>query len=186
MVATETPSVDIGWQALDFDLPGIDGKQYRLSEIKGSAGTVVMFICNHCPYVQAIADRIARDCEELRSYDIASIAVMPNDTDAYSADSLPHMKEFAAKYNFGFPYVVDETQAVARAYDAVCTPDFFGFNGDLQLQYRGRLDSSRNQPAAPDARRELFEAMLEIGRAGKGPAQQSASIGCSIKWRAAA
>ena len=186
MVATETPSVEIGWQASDFELPGVDGKQYRLSEIKGSAGTVVMFICNHCPYVQAIADRIARDCEELRSYDIASIAVMPNDTDVYSADSLPRMKEFAAKYNFGFPYVIDETQAIARAYDAVCTPDFFGFNGDLQLQYRGRLDSSRNQPAAPDAHRELFEAMLKIGRAGTGPAHQNASIGCSIKWRAAA
>ena len=186
MVATETPPVDIGWQASDFELLGVDGKQHRLSEIKGSAGTVVMFICNHCPYVQAIADRIARDCEELKPFGIASIAIMSNDTNEYSADSLPRMKEFASKYNFGFPYVIDQTQTIARAYDAVCTPDFFGFNGDLQLQYRGRLDSSRNQPAALDAHRELFEAMLEIYRTNKGPAQQFSSIGCSIKWRAVA
>jgi peroxiredoxin len=186
MVATETPPIEIGWQASEFELSGIDGNRYRLSEIKGSAGTIVMFICNHCPYVQAIADRIARDCEQLKSINVASIAVMPNDTDTYPADSLPRMKEFAEKHNFGFPYVIDETQAIARAYDAVCTPDFFGFDGDLQLQYRGRLDSSRNQPAAADARRELYEAMVEISLAGKGPAQQSASIGCSIKWRDAA
>lgn len=186
MVATEQPSIDVGWQAPDFELLGVDENHYHLSEIKGANGTVVMFICNHCPYVQAIADRIARDSQELKSHGVESIAVMPNDIETYPTDSFDHMKDFAAKHGFGFPYVIDETQTVAQAYDAVCTPDFFGFNGDLQLQYRGRLDSSRNQPAAADARRELFEAMVEISRTGKGPAKQNASIGCSIKWRDAA
>ena len=186
MVATEQPSVKVGWQASDFELLSVDGNRYRLSEFTGANGTVVMFICNHCPYVQAIADRIARDAEELKSYGVASIAVMPNDVETYPTDSFEHMKKFAAQHGFGFPYVIDDTQTVAQAYDAVCTPDFFGFDSDLKLQYRGRLDSSRHQPAAAGARRELFEAMVEVSRTGKGPAQQNASIGCSIKWRDAA
>lgn len=186
MVATHQPLIDYGRKAPDFDLLGIDGNRYRLSEIKGTGGTVVMFICNHCPYVKAIADRITRDCEELKMHDVASIAVMSNDTVSHPDDSFANMKKFAAQFNFCFPYVIDETQEVGRAYDAVCTPDFFGFNSDLRLQYRGRLDSSRNQPAAVDARRELFEAMVAISHSGNGPAEQNASIGCSIKWRDAA
>ncbi len=186
MVATHQPLVDYGRMAPDFDLLGVDGNSYRLSEIKGTGGTVVMFICNHCPYVKAIGDRIARDCEELKQYGVASIAVMPNDTVTYPEDAFEHMKGFAKQFNFGFPYVIDETQEIGKAYGAVCTPDFFGFNADLKLQYRGRLDSSKNQPAAVDARRELFEAMVEISRSGIGPAEQIASIGCSIKWRDAA
>lgn len=183
MVATETPSVEIGWKALDFELSDADGQRFSLSEVKGSAGTVVMFICNHCPYVKAIADRIARDCEELKSFNVSSIAVMSNDIESYPEDSPVNMKKFAEKFGFSFPYVFDESQKIGRAYGAVCTPDFFGFNGELQLQYRGRLDSSRNQPASVNARRELLEAMREISSTGIGPLSQTASIGCSIKWR---
>jgi hypothetical protein len=141
-----------------------------------------MFICNHCPYVRAVADRIARDASELQQYDIGVIAIMPNDYSRYPEDSPANMKAFAARHGFGFPYVVDTTQQVARAYGAVCTPDFFGFNADLQLQYRGRLDESKTD-AKPDARRELFEAMVKVARTGQGPSEQIASMGCSIKWR---
>jgi alkyl hydroperoxide reductase subunit AhpC len=141
-----------------------------------------MFICNHCPYVRAIADRIARDALELQKRGVSVIAVMPNDYVHYPEDAPEQMKRFAKKHNFSFPYVVDETQEVARAYDAVCTPEFFGFNADLELQYRGRLDASRTT-LVPDARRELFEAMCQIAETGEGPAEQQASMGCSIKWR---
>lgn len=144
-----------------------------------------MFICNHCPYVQAILDRLIRDCRALQAEGVGSIAIMSNDVTAYPEDSPAHMRSLATRLALPFPYVYDETQAVARAYGAVCTPDFFGFNADLQLQYRGRLDASERQPGAVEARRELFEAMQEIARSGKGPREQSASIGCSIKWRQA-
>ena len=183
MTAEMSTICDFGWKAPDFGLPGVDGKRYRLTNIRGENGTVVMFICNHCPYVKAVIDRIVRDCGELADRGVASIAVMSNDTGAYPADSFDRMKEFAAEHRFGFPYVIDETQDVARAYDAVCTPDFFGFNMDLELQYRGRLDHSGRAPAAADARRELYEAMAGIAETGNGPAEQTASIGCSIKWR---
>jgi peroxiredoxin len=186
MVAERPPVCDFGWKAPDFELPGTDGRRYRLSRIRGENGTLVMFICNHCPYVRAVIDRIVRDCRELEPFGIASIAVMSNDTDAYPADSFEKMKEFAAENGFTFPYVIDESQDVARAYGAVCTPDFFGFNKDLELQYRGRLDSSGREPAAADVRRELFDAMVQIAETGRGPAEQVASIGCSIKWRQAA
>ena len=183
MTAENSAVCDFGWKAPEFELPGVDGKRYRLTDIQGENGTVVMFICNHCPYVKAVIDRIVRDCGELVDRGVASIAVMSNDADAYPADSFDRMMEFAAEHRFGFPYVIDETQDVARAYDAVCTPDFFGFNKDLELQYRGRLDESGRAPSAADARRELYEAMAGIAETGKGPAEQTASIGCSIKWR---
>ena len=141
-----------------------------------------MFICNHCPYVRAIADRIARDALELQERGVSVIAVMPNDYVRYPEDAPEQMKRFAKEHDFSFPYVVDETQAVARTYDAVCTPEFFGFNAALELQYRGRLDASRTT-LVPDARRELFEAMCQIAETGKGPVEQQASMGCSIKWR---
>ncbi len=185
-MAAETPVCDFGWKAVDFSLKGTDGKIYTLTDVAGPKGTLVIFMCNHCPYVRAVIDRILRDCRELKQHGIGAIAVMPNDTEAFPDDSFENMKRWAEELDFPFPYVIDETQEVARAYDAVCTPDFFGFNAELKLQYRGRLDESRNQPAAPDARRELYEAMLQIAETGNGPEQQLPSMGCTIKWREAA
>jgi len=183
MVATETKVCDFGWKAVDFDLPGVDGKRHSLASARGPNGLLVMFICNHCPYVKAVLDRIVRDCAELAPHGIGSIAIMSNDPAAYAEDSFDNMQRVAREKKFSFPYVFDETQAVAKAYDAQCTPDFFGFNASLELQYRGRLDASRTS-AVPNARRDLFEAMLQIARTGQGPKDQIASIGCSIKWKA--
>ena len=183
MVATETKVCNFGWQAVDFDLPGVDGKRHSLASARGPNGLLVMFICNHCPYVKAVLDRIVRDCSELATHGIGSIAIMSNDPAAYAEDSFDNMQRVARDKQFPFPYVFDETQAVAKAYDAQCTPDFFGFNAKLELQYRGRLDASRTSPV-PNARRDLYEAMLQIARSGEGPKEQVASIGCSIKWKA--
>ena len=182
-MAVSTPVCDFGWKAPDFSLNGTDGKTYSLSDIRGPNGTLVMFICNHCPYVKAITDRLATDTKALQGIKIGIIAIMSNDPDHNAEDSFDNMAAFARKSGFTFPYVIDETQDVARAYDAVCTPDFFGFNSDLELQYRGRLDESRNQPAARSARRELLEAMTQVAETGHGPEEQIASMGCSIKWR---
>jgi peroxiredoxin len=165
-----------------FDLPGVDGKRHSPQSACGDKGLVVMFICNHCPYVKAVIDRIVRDCKELQSLGIGSIAVMSNDPSDYPEDSFENMKRVAREKGFPFPYVIDETQDVARAYDAVCTPEFFGFNSALELQYHGRLDASRRD-AVPNAKRELFEAMKLIAETGKGPKEQIASVGCSIKWK---
>lgn len=185
-MAVQPPLCDFGWKAPDFSLPGIDGKTYTLADVRGPKGALVMFICNHCPYARAIVDRLVRDVRELQLAGIGAAAVMPNDTDAYPDDSFENMKLFARKYGgFPFPYLIDPTQQVARAYGAVCTPDFFGFDSGFGLQYRGRLDASRKEPA-PNARRELLEAMLEVARTGRGPQDQQASMGCSIKWRSAA
>lgn len=175
---------DFGWKAVDFSLEGIDGRTYTLRDVRGPNGTLVMFICNHCPYVQSIIGRIVRDVADLKPLGIGAIGIMPNDTEAYPEDSFDQMQAFAELHGLNFPYVIDRTQEVAKAYDAVCTPDFFGFNGDLELQYRGRLDESKTTPIK-DARRELFEAMRMVAQTGKGPAEQTASMGCSIKWRAA-
>ena len=183
MAAMQQPICDFGWKAPDFSLTGVDGRTYGLDDVKGENGTLVMFICNHCPYVKAVADRIVRDVEALKAKGIGAVAVMSNDTDAYPADSFDNMKAFAAEHGFTFPYVIDETQEVGRAYDAVCTPDFFGFNADMGLQYRGRLDASGSAPGPGDARRELFEAMSRVAETGAGPETQIASMGCSIKWR---
>jgi peroxiredoxin len=182
-MSDQPPVCDFGWLAPDFELPGVDGRQYRLSEIKGENGTLVMFICNHCPYVIAVVDRIVRDCSELARHGVSAIAVMSNDVAAYPADAPDKMKLFAERHGFSFPYVYDETQEVARAWGAVCTPDFFGLNAGMELQYRGRLDESRKDTALPEARRDLFEAMLQVARTGEGPRAQVPSIGCSIKWK---
>ena len=182
-MAMETPVCDFGWKALDFNLKATDAKTYTLEDIRGPRGTLVMFICNHCPYVKAILDRLVRDAKELQDSGIGVIAIMANDPNEYAEDSFDNMAVVAGDNGFTFPYVIDETQDVARAYDARCTPDFFGFNAELELQYRGRLDASGKEAAVPDARRELFEAMAQVAETGKGPAQQTASIGCSIKWR---
>ena len=184
MPAFTTPICDFGWQAVDFELEGVDGRSYTLQDVRGDKGTLIMFICNHCPYVKAVIGRLARDVAELQGLGIGAVAIMPNDTQAYPADSFENMKAFATQNGFTFPYVIDRTQEVARAYDAVCTPDFFGFDADLGLQYRGRLDASRVE-LVPDARRELFEAMQEVAATGRGPSEQIGSMGCSIKWRAA-
>ena len=185
MVSTETPICDFGQPAIDFALPGVDGKTWTLQECRGEKGLLVMFICNHCPYVKAVRDRIVRDTRELMQYGINSVAIMSNDPSQYEEDSLENMQRIAAEYDFPFPYLLDESQAVAQAYGAVCTPDFFGYNADLELQYRGRLDASRKETAPEDVRRDLFEAMLQIARTGQGPKEQVPSMGCSIKWKEA-
>lgn len=182
MPAYETPLCDFGWKAPSFKLKATDGKFYSLDELKGPQGTLVMFICNHCPFVQAIADKIARDTAELAGLGVNSIAIMPNDVEEYPEDSLPEMAKFAARHKFNFPYLIDETQEVAKAYGAICTPDFFGFNARLELQYRGRLDQSKMSPVA-NAPRDLFIAMRQVAQTGLGPREQTPSIGCSIKWK---
>ena len=180
-----TPICDFGWRAPGFELPATDGKRYRLDEIRGERATLVMFICNHCPYVRSVIDRIARDVEALKPLGVGAAAICSNDASTHPDDSFEHMAAFAEQHGFGFPYLHDEDQQVARAYDAVCTPDFFGFDAGLGLQYRGRLDESGMRPAVPEARRELFEAMAQIAETGEGPREQIASMGCSIKWIAA-
>ena len=181
-MGAQPPVCDFGWKAPDFVLPGTDGERYSLADVCGPKGLLVMFICNHCPYVKAVRDRMIRDCAELKPLGIGSVAISSNDPDDYPEDSFENMQRVARDLKFPFPYLFDETQAVARAYDAVCTPDFFGFNKDLGLQYRGRLDASRTTPVA-NARRELFEAMKSVTETGRGPADQIPSMGCSIKWK---
>ena len=184
MVSLQTPVCDFGWNAPDFRLPGVDGKHHTLQSVLGENGLLVMFICNHCPYVQAIRPRLVRDCRELRdAYGINSIAIMSNDPAEYAEDSFENMGSVADAFDFPFPYVLDETQTVARAYGAVCTPDFFGFNRGLALQYRGRFDASRKEAAPENVRRDLFEAMRQVAQTQKGPLEQIPGMGCSIKWK---
>jgi peroxiredoxin len=183
MASLQPPICDFGWNAMDFDLPGVDGKRHTLASARGPKGLLVMFICNHCPYVKAVIDRIVRDTTELKALGIGSIAIMSNDPTDYPEDSWDDMVQIAKRMNFPFPYVLDETQEIAKAYGAVCTPDFFGFNAELKLQYRGRLDESRKETAPASVRRDLFEAMQQVALTGNGPKDQTPSIGCSIKWR---
>ncbi len=183
MVSLETPVCEFGQPAIDFDLPGVDGRTWSLQDCRGDKGLLVMFICNHCPYVKAVLDRIVRDARDLQSLGINSVAIMSNDPTEYPEDSLDNMRRVAEENAFPFPYLYDESQAVAKAYGAVCTPDFFGYNADLQLQYRGRLDASRKQAAPADVRRDLLEAMQQVVETGQGPEEQIPSMGCSIKWR---
>lgn len=184
-MAARPPICDFGWPAPDFALPGIDGATHSLRDLAGPKGTVVVFICNHCPYVVAVGDRLSREARELKAFGINTVAICSNDATAYPADSFENMKRFAERFDFPFPYLHDESQSVAKAYGAVCTPDFFGFDASLGLQYRGRLDSSGREPASPDTRRELVEAMRQVAETGQGPRNQTASMGCTIKWKAA-
>ena len=183
MVSLKTPICNFDIPAPQFTLPGTDGKSWSLEQCRGRNGLLVMFICNHCPYVKAILDRIVRDTSELKNIGVNSVAIMSNDPKDYSEDSFDNMEKIAREYNFGFPYLFDETQQIAKDYGAICTPDFFGYNADLGLQYRGRLDQSGKAPAEEDSKRELFEAMKAVAETGQGPELQTASIGCSIKWK---
>lgn len=182
-MAAEGRSEQMATPAPDFALPGTDGRVHTRDGCRGGSGLLVVFMCNHCPYVKAVLDRIVRDARELAQLGIGTVAISSNDPVAYPEDSFGQMQRLAREQALPFPYLYDETQEVARAYGAVCTPDFFGFNAQLQLQYRGRLDASRREPAPAGAARELFEAMTQIAATGRGPATQQPSIGCSIKWR---
>ena len=182
MVALETPNIEFGWKAQDFSLLNVDGELLSLKECAGKNGLVVMFICNHCPYVQSILHKIVRDTAELVKFGVHSVAIMPNDFDSFPDDNYENMKLVAAASQFPFPYVIDETQSVAKSYGAVCTPDFFGFNKDLELMYRGRLDDSKKENKQ-SGKRELFDAMIEIANTGSFAGAQNPSVGCSIKWK---
>ena len=183
MVPLETPICDFNLDAIDFQLHGVDGKNWALADCKGDKGTLIMFICNHCPYVKAIQDRLVRDTRDLLQLGIKSVAIMPNDPADYPEDSFENMKRVSEQYDYPFPYLIDESQGIAKSYGAVCTPDFFGYNSALKLQYRGRLDASRIEPAPEDSVRDLYKAMSLVAETGKGPEKQIASMGCSIKWR---
>ncbi|MCU7805878.1 MAG: thioredoxin family protein [Candidatus Thiodiazotropha sp. (ex Lucinoma borealis)] len=183
MVSLQTPICDFGAPAPDFSLPGVDGQDWSLRQCAGERGLLVMFICNHCPYVKAVQDRIIRDTKELAQLGINSVAIMSNDPAEYQEDSFENMRLIADRLGFPFPYLFDESQAVAKAYGAVCTPDFFGYNTALELQYRGRLDESRKEAAGQNVHRDLFEAMKMVAETGHGPQEQIPSMGCSIKWR---
>ena len=183
MVSTETPKAEPGWPAADFTLPGVDGKQYSYEDCRGERGTVVMFICNHCPYVKSSLARILRDARALLDEGVRCVAISANDAVAYPEDSFAQMRRVARDNDFPFPYLYDESQAVARAYGAVCTPDYFGFNDKLELVYRGRLDEGRTDPPRKGAKRELLAAMEAVAKGGTVPAGQAPSVGCSIKWK---
>ena len=183
-MAAVPPVCDFGWKAPDFELPDtISGNNVSFADARGENGTLVMFLCNHCPYVLAVLDRIIRDANDLQALGVGVVAISANDVATYPQDGPRKMKELAEERGFPFAYLYDETQDVARAYDAVCTPDFFGFNAKDELQYRGRLDASRREAGPSDLRRDLFEAMKQVAETGQGPREQVASMGCSIKWK---
>ena len=183
MVSLETPVCEFDEAIVGFSLPGVDGKIWTPESCRGENGLLVMFICNHCPYVKSIRERIVRDTRELAALGINSVAIMSNDPAEYEEDSFESMKAVSEQFDFPFPYLIDETQEIAKAYGAVCTPDFFGYNKDLKLQYRGRLDASRKEAAADDVKRDLFDAMKQVAETGRGPEEQIPSMGCSIKWK---
>lgn len=182
MTATKTPVCDFSLKAPEFSLPNTDGKTHTDKSSMGENGLLIMFICNHCPFVQAILDKIVRDTKELESHGIRSVAIMSNDINDYPEDSPQNMKSIAAQHQFSFPYLYDESQEIAKTYGAVCTPDFLGYNRNFELQYRGRLDAS-GMNDQEGLERDLFNAMRLVADTQKGPAQQIASMGCSIKWK---
>ncbi len=183
MALTQTPLCDFGWKARDFDLTGVDKKNYSLQNSSGKNGTLVMFICNHCPYVLAIIDRLLIDIKIIQNNEIGVIAIMPNATELVPQDSFEQMITFSKNHGFSFPYVVDTEQKVSYAYKAMCTPDFFGFNSSMELQYRGRFDNAGLDKPDDSTKKELLNAMVTISQTGKGPKEQEPSMGCSIKWR---
>ena len=181
MVLTKTPICNFGEKPHDYELKGIDGKNYKLKDCVGEKGTIIMFICNHCPYVKAIIEDLIKDTNDLINFGIKAVAIMSNDTKNYPEDSFENMKLFSKKYNFSFPYLIDETQEIAKKYGAVCTPDFFGYNRKLELQYRGRIGELKIE-ASKKRRKDLKEAMQIISKTQKGPKEQIPSMGCNIKW----
>jgi len=183
MVSLNPPVCNFGEKAIDFNLIGTDNQTWNLEKCMGEKGLLVMFICNHCPYVKAIHQRLLRDTAELQALGINAVAISSNDFETYPEDSFENMQQLAESLIFSFPYLLDESQQVAKQYGAVCTPDFFGYNRNLELQYRGRLDASKKETAAADVKRDLFDAMKQIAQTGHGPKEQIASIGCSIKWK---
>ena len=184
-MAVTPPVCDFGWPAPDFALPATDGTVVTRDTAAGPKGLLVIFMCNHCPYVKAVLDRMVRDARDLRALGIGTVAISSNDVASHPEDSPERMAEVARTMGFPFPYLYDEDQSVAKAYGAACTPDFFGFGADLGLQYRGRLDASGRAPAGDDVRRDLYEAMRQVALTGSGPSEQVPSMGCSIKWKAA-
>jgi peroxiredoxin len=183
MPPLQTPICDFNKSAFDFKLKSTENKLISLNDIKGSKGTLIMFICNHCPYVKAIIKDLVDDCNELKKIGINAVAISANDQTNYPEDSFENMINFANENNFGFPYLYDETQEIAKIYGAVCTPDFFGYNQDLKLQYRGRIMELKNLVPVRDKDSELKLAMQAIAETGQGPSKQTPSIGCSIKWK---
>ncbi|MCD8498264.1 MAG: thioredoxin family protein [Alphaproteobacteria bacterium] len=183
MALLHTPAFDADFTAADFSLKNVDGRTLSLKDIQGPKGTVIAFICNHCPYVKAVIDRLVDDFKTLQEEGVGCAAIMPNDTDNYPDDSFENMQKFADQHGFTFPYLIDETQNVARGYGAVCTPDIFGFNKQGVLQYRGRVDSAGPNPADANTKREMLDAMRRIADIGAGPHEQVPSMGCSIKWK---
>ena len=182
MTLTKTPICDFGKKADFFELKSIENKLISLNDIKGKNGTLIMFICNHCPYVKAVIDDIVDDCKNLEKEEIKSVAIMSNDQKNYPEDSFENMISFSKKYKFNFPYLVDETQKIAKTYGAVCTPDFFGYNANLELQYRGRIRELKDLKPVKNDDSDLIKAMRLIAKTGKGPENQIPSMGCSIKW----
>ena len=178
----QTPICEFGQKAHDFELKSTENKNLSLSDIKGENGTLIMFISNHCPYVKAITKDMVEDCNELKKVGINSVAICANDPINYPEDSFENMILFSKKHQFPFPYLVDVTQNIAKTYDAVCTPDFFGYNKNLELQYRGRIRELRNLVPVRDGKSDLLVAMKQIAETGKGPKNQTPSAGCSIKW----
>ena len=182
MVLTKTPICNFGEKPHDYELEGIDGKHYKLKDCVGEKGTVIMFICNHCPYVKAIIEDLVKDTNDLINFGIKAVAIMSNDTKNYPEDSFENMKLFSKKYNFSFPYLIDETQEIAKKYGAVCTPDFFGYNRKLELQYRGRIRELKELKPVREGESDLKRAMQIISETQKGPKEQIPSMGCNIKW----
>ncbi len=182
MTLTKTPICDFGKKADSFNLLSTDNKKIELNNIKGEKGTLIMFICNHCPYVKAVIKDIVNDCKELEKIGIKSVAICSNDVKNYPEDSFENMIVFAKENNFNFPYLIDETQNVAKTYDAVCTPDFFGYNNNLELQYRGRIRELKDLKPVREGESDLLRAMKQIAETGNGPKDQVPSMGCNIKW----
>ena len=182
MALTKTPICDFGKKAKNFQLKSTNNKIISLNEIKGEKGTLIMFICNHCPYVKAVIKDIVEDTNNLNSLGIKSVAISSNDVKNYPEDSFDNMIKFSQENKFQFPYLIDETQEVAKNYDAVCTPDFFGYNENLELQYRGRIRELKDLKPVRSEESELFKAMKQISETGKGPENQIPSMGCNIKW----
>ena len=182
MVLTKTPICNFGEKAYNFNLKGIDGKSYSLKDCVGKRGIIIMFICNHCPYVKAIVNDIVKDTNSLKELGLNSVAIMSNDTKNYPEDSFDKMIEFSKKNKFNFPYLIDETQEVAKKFGAVCTPDFFGYNDNLELQYRGRMRELKDLKPVSSKNSDLFNAMKLIAESGNGPKNQIPSMGCNIKW----